>query len=179
MTRSGAIVAGVTVAGLLGLLAWAWRSGAALQAWALASQSVLVPERLRPTLDRLAAAVPDVPWIVTSGTRSPAQQAAAMGSKIERGENLYDLYAQDDLVSEILAVIGSTTAPDVAAMTAVIEAQVARGAYISRHLREDALDFRTRGLTDDQVDRMVAAVRAEGGQALVESDHLHVEELPA
>ena len=146
-------------------------------AWSTVSKAVVVPAALRPRLERIAARVPDVEIIVTSATRGPAAQARAMASKIQRGEDLFALYAQDDLVAEIVAAAGNTADPDVDAMAAVIEAQVARGRFISRHLRADALDLRTRHLTDEQVERLVAAVRAEGAEAVPESDHLHVEEL--
>lgn len=148
----------------------------ARRAWA-ALQGVDVPARLSPFLDALQDAVSfDV--TITSGTRTAGQQARAMASKIQRGHNLYELYAQDDLVSEILAVIGSTTSPDVAAMAEVIADQVARGRFISRHLRDDALDVRTRNLSADQVAELVATVEQLGGEALDEGDHVHLEDLP-
>lgn len=117
--------------------------------------------------------------VVTSGTRSTWEQAEAMAEDYAAGVDQFALYAQDDLLTEILLAAGDQHTPDVAAMAAEIEDQVARGRYVSSHLREDALDLRTRDLSADQVDELVAAVRASGARAVLEVDHLHVEDLPA
>lgn len=146
-------------------LCWATKAG------------VRLPAGAEALLDRLAAAA-GVPITVTSGTRSPAEQAQAMASKLQRGEDLTALYGQDDLVAEVLAAAKSPSAPDVEAMAAVIEDQVRRGRFISRHLRGDALDLRTRDLSADQLAALKAALSQLGLRWLDEGDHIHVDHLP-
>lgn len=128
-------------------------------------------------LDRLAAAVPDIPIYVTDALRTPADQASAMWDKAMRGEDLYALYQRDDLVAEFMA------ATSLEAAISVMENQVARGELISRHLWRDeyglhALDLRTRNLSSSQVSRLKAAAEKLGAKALFEGDHLHLERLP-
>lgn len=123
-------------------------------------------------LDAVAAQL-NFPIVVTSGTRAPAEQAAAMLTKLERGEDLFALYKDDDLLEEILEV-----APDVDQMAEVIQDQVDQGLYISAHLREDALDFRTRDLAAAQVEALKHAIQVLGGEVVKETDHLHMQHLP-
>lgn len=155
-------------------------AGATAGAWR-ALDGVRLPEAAGPLLDRLAALL-GFTVEVTSGIRSPWAQASAMAGKIQRGDNLYALYSQDDLVSEILAAVGSTLAPDIESMAAVIEDQVDRGRYVSRHLRGDGLDLRTTGggssrLSDDQITQLKAALDTLGLDWLDEGDHIHLEGL--
>lgn len=150
-------------------------SAATADSWR-ALGGVRLPAAAGPLLDRLAAHL-DFQLEVTSGTRSASAQASAMAAKIQRGENLYDLYSQDDLVSEVYQVIGSTTDPDIEAMAIVIDDQVQRGRYISRHLRGDALDLRTKSLSSAQLAQLGQVLDALGVSWLRESDHIHIEGL--
>ena len=117
----------------------------------------------------------DVPVHVTSGTRPPLQQAQAVASlRYKRGDaSVRALYAQKDLIDEVLAKDKS----DTAGMAKVLEKQVRRGRFLSRHMRGDAIDLRTNNLTSAQVATLTAAVRAMGAKALLEPDHLHVERI--
>jgi hypothetical protein len=110
---------------------------------------------------------------ITSGTRPPSRQASAVSYKrVKEGDAaVRSLYSQKDLIDEVLAK-GKT---DVAGMTAVLTAQVKRGRYLSRHMRADAVDLRTRDKTASQIKQMQASAIRLGAKALVESDHLHLE----
>jgi hypothetical protein len=68
-----------------------------------------------------------------------------------------------------------------AAIAATLQAQVDRGLYVSRHMRGDALDLRTRGLSTAEVGRLEDAVRGLGANTLLEQTppHLHVEDIPS
>lgn len=119
----------------------------------------------------------DIGLYVTSAGRGPARQAAAMLAKYERAgggeagaKALYDLYAADDVIREL--VTGPVTEE---AWTAVI---ARAGSKISRHLSEGALDLRSRDWSNVQRDAVIAAVKAEGGRTIYEGDHLHVD-IPA
>lgn len=111
---------------------------------------------------------------VTSGRRSATAQASAMLAKVSRGENLAALYADDEAI-EVLMALPRT----VDAWAAQIGAWVKEGRYLSSHLRDDALDLRSRDWTAVQLAAVVALVEQLGGEAIVESDHLHIEDFGA
>lgn len=104
---------------------------------------------------------------VTSGTRTPDEQADAMFEKLARGERLTTLYRDFEAASEIQAAYrrhrraGRRVA--VREMARVIRAQIERGCFISRHLTANAVDVRSRSLSrrDQQVFRDVVAAIGE------------------
>ena len=115
--------------------------------------------------------------IVTSGIRSTAGQASAMRNKVKLlGNEGLDIY-NNTLKNEIIA--GGTDSTT--AIQATLDRQVARGAFMSRHMKGDALDMRLRGMESDQVDILQAAVKALGANQLYEATplHLHIEDIPA
>jgi len=119
----------------------------------------------------LRRAAPGVPQHITSGTRTPEKQASALTVKRSRGEDLRRLYrANADIASALMAAPNT-----VSAMAAIIRHYMAQGRYLSRHMRGDALDYRTRNLTSGQVQQLVDAARRLGAKPHVESDHLHIE----
>lgn len=89
--------------------------------------------------------------VVTSGTRSSAEQAEAMYDKLRLGQRLTRLYRDFDAASEIEGAYRAHRrrgrGPCVAAMARVIDAQVRRGLYISRHLQAGAADVRSRDMS--------------------------------
>lgn len=100
---------------------------------------------------------------ITSGTRTPAEQASAMYEKLAEGGN-FDDYENQVAAGEIAAEYDATQpkASVVAAMTAVIDTQIANGVYISKHLLAGAVDVRITDMTADQKDAFKEAVAAEG-----------------
>ncbi len=104
--------------------------------------------------------------VITSGTRSSREQAAAMFEKLRLGQRLTGLYQDYDAAAEIQAAYRTNRrrgrAPCVAAMARVIEAQMRRGRYISRHLRASAVDVRSRDMNRRErriFERVVATFR--------------------
>jgi hypothetical protein len=89
--------------------------------------------------------------VVTSGTRSPREQANAMYDKLRLGQQLTRLYRDFDAASEIQSAYRQHRARGrgsaVTAMARVIERQVRRGCYISRHLHAGAADIRSRDMS--------------------------------
>ena len=125
-------------------------------------------------LVKLRAAVPaSTPIYVTSGYRSPEAQAAALVTKRNLGDNLTALYGTSR-IAPILAAANT-----VAGMSAALREQMRNGLYLSRHMRGDALDFRTTNLTSAQVAEIQRAAEALGAKTLVETTppHLHVERI--
>ncbi|WP_125825498.1 hypothetical protein ACCP16_14205 [Xanthomonas citri pv. malvacearum] len=108
---------------------------------------------------------------VTDGPRTPEDQAARMRYKIEAGEGV-KLYRDRGAANEIMNAYRNSDGDPNAAMTQVISNQVARGIYISSHLRDNAADFRKAGV-DDKAFREAAG----DSKVLNESQppHYHVE----
>lgn len=139
---------------------------------------------VRAWLVRLALQVSGVPIYVTDGERTARDQAGAMLTKARRydaalaagqtpaqSDDLRWLYQQSaDLISRLLA-----SGRDLDTWTAMIQADLDAGHYVSRHLRAGAVDVRTRDRSPEDVAAIVAGVTALGGRALQESDHLHVD----
>jgi hypothetical protein len=116
-----------------------------------------------------------IPLYVNSGTRTPEQQAAALKTKRDMGDNLYKLYRADYIVKELMAAPNT-----VAGMAPIIRKWANKGVYMSRHMRGDALDFsiwRGGKLTKRQIDTVMAAAKRLGAKAIYESKppHIHVE----
>lgn len=101
---------------------------------------------------------------VTSGYRNPMRQASAM-LNIWTGTGEYELRRiyNKVLVGEVIAA-----GQNVGAMAAVIEDQVARGKYISRHLYKSGLDLNSNRLTDEEVAEIVSAARSMGARVGLE-----------
>ncbi|HEY0867629.1 MAG TPA: hypothetical protein VGE01_09625 [Fimbriimonas sp.] len=123
---------------------------------------------------------------ITSGTRNAVRQAAAMRTKIALGENLTKLYANKTAVKEVIYAYEQAKAAgygkeDVTnAMAQVIEQQVDQGVYLSNHLKEGAVDIRTRDLSYREKLAILQTVKQiPGMRALDESTppHIHLDVL--
>lgn len=124
--------------------------------------------------------------LVTSGTRSPREQAAAMYGKLRAGDRLW-VYRDQRSVKPIRAAYDRgrrrrwKRARIVAAMTEIIADQVARGVYISRHLRAHAFDVRCYNMSRRQKRAFRAAAKAVGHVRIIEEKrppHFHCEVRP-
>lgn len=110
---------------------------------------VEVPAAIEPRLAELAAAFQAATGkrlVITDGTRRPEVQAALMLRNLERGDNIVRNYANKAAAREVAAAYARARAEGreaaLAAVTAVIQAQVAAGEHVSKHLREGAVDVR-------------------------------------
>ena len=123
----------------------------------------------RAYVEVLQAALP-FPIVVTSGDRTPDQQADAMLAKwrAKGSQELRTVYRQSAAVIDALLAAPKTTA----AWAAVIRA---KGSRLSRHLWSGAVDLRTRDLSAGQLADLQRAVVKTGGRAYAEYDHLHVD----
>lgn len=88
---------------------------------------------------------------VTSGTRTPREQADAMYDKLRLGVRLTHLYRDFDAASEIQSTYHDCRRRPrsrcVREIARVIRRQVRRGCFISRHLRASAVDVRSRDMS--------------------------------
>jgi hypothetical protein len=119
---------------------------------------------------------------ITSGTRTPAEQAQAMWENLRHHRNSHVRYRNDRYYQEIHDAYlqatrsGANERETVEAMTRVIERQVSRGEYLSLHLRGEAVDVRSRTLTPVQTRAFQEAVNVVlGSPPLVEEDHYHIQ----
>ena len=104
--------------------------------------------------------------LVTSGRRSPESQAAAMISKVNRGENITKLYKSNtQLILYLLSL------PRDAAVWAPVLAQ----SPVSDHQRGRAVDIRRWNYNDSQLQQLKQMAPSYGWRPLLESDHLHIE----
>jgi hypothetical protein len=120
--------------------------------------------------------------VITSGTRTPREQADAMYQKIRLGQRLTRLYADADAATEIQAAYRAHQRAGrdacVGAMARVITAQMARGLFISRHLHASAVDVRSRDMTRRQRRTFVAVVAQFPQIELIDEGvppHFHLE----
>lgn len=120
--------------------------------------------------------------VVTSGTRTPLEQADAMYAKVRYGGSL-GIYKDRDVVKRLKAAAkaarraGGGREEVVRAMAAIVEAELRRGNPISRHLVRGAADLRSTGLGGSDKKALRAAILAEpGAKLLVERrpPHFHV-----
>ena len=139
-------------------------------------------------LERVAAryhAATRARLVVTGGYRSPRRQAELMASKLAEGEDIAALYAEKGAAAEIRdaylagALRKQPRAQLVEIVLGVIDAQIARGVFVSLHLQGKAADVRSRGMTAAQIDALKSAIEAEPGTVMVderdgESPHFHL-----
>jgi hypothetical protein len=126
-------------------------------------------------LRALRGALPGVPMHVTSATRTPEAQAAALVTKRRLGEDLRSLYRSSRDIADALMAAPNT----VPAMAAVIRRYMAQGRYLSRHMRGDALDLRSRNLSASQREAVISAAARLGARAVYETTppHIHIEQV--
>lgn len=130
-------------------------------------------QRMVDFLGALRKAVdPSIPIHVNSAVRTVEEQAAAMKTKRDLGDDLRALYGSK--VAPVLAAPNT-----VAAMSAALQDLANRGIIMSRHMFGDALDLRVRDWTQEQRNIVASAVAALGGKPQFETTppHLHIEGL--
>ena len=120
---------------------------------------VEIPAAVEPRLQALAAAYHDAtgkPLTITDGTRRPATQAALMLRNLERGDNVVRVYANKRAAAAVKAAWeaakreGLDGEGKLARLTGVIARQVADGDYVSKHLREGAVDVRCADMSEPE-----------------------------
>jgi hypothetical protein len=121
---------------------------------------------------------------VTSGTRDAARQAKAMYKMLRLGGDIVRLYRNKEAAREIKQAYDTGRAAGrsqdqvVASMYSVIQRQIARGVYISAHLRAGAVDIRSRDMSGADKRAFSAVVADERGTSLLEEStppHFHLQ----
>jgi hypothetical protein len=125
---------------------------------------------------------------VTSGSRTPKRQAAAMYDNFINNRNQIPPYKDRRSFNEIKAIYEMgreqhwSKNKTVDKMTSVIQKQIAHGRYISRHLRGNGVDVRIRDMSQDQrqafedaVDHVLHVDIHGKHHWFHETDHYHVQ----
>jgi hypothetical protein len=141
----------------------------------------------RGRLERIAARFHKVTkrrLVITGGSRTPTRQAELMFEKLDHGDNLLALY-EKALATEIQAAYRDgvkrhlSKAKQITAIRDLINAQIKRGLFISRHLQSGAADVRSINMTPARVQAFRASVAAEPGVVLLDErdaaeQHFHL-----
>lgn len=117
---------------------------------------------------------------VTSAYRTPERQARAIDRNLRTFGRAYVLtiYRRSQAIREIVSAHNRNRrrkGQAVMAMTRVIEAQIRRGVYISRHMLGRAFDIRSKGPNGAKLSVLQEVAQSMGGRVLVEKNHYHVE----
>jgi len=146
---------------------------------------VVLSPALRSTVAQLAVAFRAATgrtFHVTSGVRTPFEQAEAMFDKLASGGTLTGLYRDYEAAHQVELAYQRARrggrARCVAAMTRVLLAQIARGLYISRHLYSGAVDVRSRDMSARERRTFRTVATRQRGVRLLEEGrppHFHLE----
>ncbi|MFT7578923.1 MAG: hypothetical protein ACI9MR_000585 [Myxococcota bacterium] len=121
--------------------------------------------------------------VITSGTRDPRDQADAMYKKLRAGSTLRG-YRNQRAINPLKAVYSTGRRKRwkkrkiVDAMGKIIQGQVDRGVYISRHLKAGAVDIRSRGMKRKHKRALRIAIAKVGGCRMIEErrpPHFHLD----
>jgi len=116
---------------------------------------------------------------VTSGKRTPQGQAQAMYDNLQRNSTPH--YSNQAAFHQIVEAYNDAVATGagqqgaVDAMTSVIEQQVSQGVYISAHLTGDAVDIRSRDMSDEEKDELEEAAISAGARVVIETNNIHLQ----
>lgn len=125
-------------------------TGPAAPAYAVTA-GVEIPAPVLPRLQALAEAFRGATGqalTITDGTRRPEVQAALMLRNLERGDDLVRVYQNKAAARAVQAAwtearkVKADRAAILERIATVIRGQVAAGDYVSKHLREGAVDVR-------------------------------------
>ncbi len=123
--------------------------------------------------------------VVTGGTRNSLRQAQLICSKLGHHEDVIALYENKKLAREVVDAYLKGASEHlgrqriVRAVRAIIDEQIARGEYISRHMKSGAADVRSRGMSVEQQVSFRKAVAGEAGASLLDerdgaAPHFHI-----
>lgn len=138
--------------------------------YTLKRETIVLSPSVRDFLARLERNIP-FDFVITSGTRTASQQAAAMFTKIDSGENLNLLYKDKTFSQGVIDAY-----PDRAAAEKFIQKYANSGGG-SRHLRGLAFDVRTRDLSVEQRNKILQVSNDLGAVTAIYEPvppHLHI-----
>ena len=124
---------------------------------------VFASDHLVKFLDALANKLPfDI--VVTSGDRSPREQAIVVKNKIDLGDDITKVYVNQEYAKAMIQAY-----PDLDKMT-----QVTIDYAPTPHIRGDGIDIRTRDLSASQIQTVYTVAKDLGAQAIIEKTPPHI-----
>jgi hypothetical protein len=123
-------------------------------------------------LQREVETILGTPVVVTGAERSPKRQAQLIYAKLKRGQDLFKLYANSDIIKSILRN------KDLYSIETMIKAHMRKGNYLSSHLCGKAIDIRSRTMSKDMRLQVLEKLNSTPGlQAIYEPSppHIHIE----
>lgn len=119
---------------------------------------------------------------ITSGTRTPARQAAAMYNKLAQGDRL-TIYRNQKAAQQIRKAYdsakrsGNSRKEIISAMTEVISLQTKAGVFISKHLKAGAVDVQSKTMSPDEKAAFQEAAKETATSVLLETlpPHFHLQ----
>ncbi len=112
--------------------------------------------------------------VVTGGTRPPARQAQLMYDKLVHGDDVLAIYENKAAAMEVRNAYRDAVAKKlkrkatIRALKEVIEAQMARSVYVSKHLRSGAVDVRSWNMKGKLEKALRDAVKQEPGVTMMD-----------
>ena len=120
--------------------------------------------------------------VVTSGTRTSLSQATAMYGKLAGGDQL-TVYKNQTAAKEIKKAYQDgvkakkSKADIIDDMKAVIDGQIKKRVYISKHLKSGAVDIRSKDMTFKEKDEFKKAAKGTAVSVILETTppHFHLQ----
>lgn len=112
--------------------------------------------------------------VVTGGSRTPVRQAQLMYDKLVHGDDIVALYENKGAATEVRNAYRDAAAKrlkrkaTIRAMREVIEAQMARNVFVSKHLKANAVDVRSWNMKGRLETALKEAVKAEAGVTMMD-----------
>lgn len=112
--------------------------------------------------------------VVTGGSRTPVRQAQLMYDKLVHGDDIVALYENKAAATEVRNAYRDAVAKrskrkaTIRALREVIEAQMTRGVYVSKHLKANAVDVRSWNVKGNLEQALKEAVKAEAGVTMMD-----------
>jgi len=112
--------------------------------------------------------------VITGGSRTPVRQAQLMYDKLVHGDDIVAVYENKAAATEVRNAYRDAVAKrlkrkaTIRAIREVIDAQVTRGVYVSKHLRSGAVDVRSWNMKGTLEQALRDAVKAEAGVTMMD-----------
>lgn len=134
----------------------------------LLEASILVGQNIQPYLEKIGDSFNkkfDKYIVITSGTRSSNEQASAMhknfvseaGTSIQKGK-YRNQTAFDEIATKYEVCKNQSPSQCIAEIQIVIDGQIKQGTHISQHLIDSAVDIRTRGFSENEVNFIIKEI---------------------
>jgi hypothetical protein len=112
--------------------------------------------------------------VVTGGSRTPVRQAQLMYDKLVHGDDIVAIYENKGAATEVRNAYRDAAAKrlkrkaTIRAMREVIEGQMSRNVFVSKHLKANAVDVRSWNMKGRLEEALKEAVKSEAGVTMMD-----------